>query len=104
MVVAPTALDGLDERKFEEPLSVDFNRAKPVHQHALSRPHGEETMAAWKKWQCYFCGMIYDEELGLPGEGIPPRTRWEDIPEDWVCVECGSSKSDFAMMELEGVP
>lgn len=31
MVIAPTALDGLDDRKFDEPLSVDFNRSKPLH-------------------------------------------------------------------------
>jgi cytochrome P450 len=31
MVVAPTALDGLDERRFEDPLTVDFNRDKPIH-------------------------------------------------------------------------
>ncbi|CAN7573934.1 cytochrome P450 [Pseudomonas umsongensis] len=31
MVVVPTALDGLDERRFEVPLTVDFNRDKPIH-------------------------------------------------------------------------
>ncbi len=31
MVVAPTPLDGLDERKFDDPLAVDFNRPKPIH-------------------------------------------------------------------------
>lgn len=31
MVVAPTALDGLDDRRFEDPLTVDFNRDKPIH-------------------------------------------------------------------------
>lgn len=53
-----------------------------------------------KKWQCFFCGFIYDEELGLPDEGIPPGTRWEDVPEDWVCPGCGATKADFAMIEL----
>jgi len=31
MIVAPTPLDGLDDRKFEDPLTVDFNRSKPIH-------------------------------------------------------------------------
>ena len=35
-----------------------------------------------KKWQCMVCGFIYDEELGLPEEGIGPSTRWDEIPED----------------------
>ena len=53
-----------------------------------------------KKWQCMVCGFIYDEELGLPEEGIGPATRWDEIPEDWSCPECGVSKEDFEMIEL----
>ena len=26
---------------------------------------------------------------------LPPGTRFEDVPEDWVCPECGSPKSAF---------
>ena len=52
------------------------------------------------KWQCTVCGFIYDEEEGLWREGIEPGTRWEDIPEDWECPECGMSKADFEMVEL----
>ena len=46
------------------------------------------------------CGFIYDEELGLPEEGIAPNTRWDEIPEDWSCPDCGVSKEDFEMIEL----
>ncbi len=53
-----------------------------------------------RKWQCIVCGFIYDEEKGLPEEGIPPGTRWEDIPDDWVCPECGAGKEDFEMVEI----
>ena len=53
-----------------------------------------------KTWQCMVCGFIYEEEEGLPEEGIPPKTRWEDIPDDWHCPECGVGKSDFEMIEL----
>tara|TARA_B100001105_G_C22168694_1_gene347578 strand:+ start:91 stop:330 length:240 start_codon:yes stop_codon:yes gene_type:complete len=59
---------------------------------------GEETIM--KKWQCIVCGFIYDEEEGLEEEGVAAGTRWEDIPEDWVCPECGVSKEDFEMEEL----
>lgn len=51
-----------------------------------------------KKWQCQICGFIYDEAQGLPEEGLAPGTRWEDIPEDWKCPDCGVSKSDFDML------
>ena len=54
-----------------------------------------------KRWECVVCGFIYDEAEGLPEEGLVPGTRWEDIPEDWACPECGMSKADFEMLELE---
>ena len=53
-----------------------------------------------KKWQCYFCGYIYDEAEGDPDSGIAAGTRWEDIPADWLCPSCGATKADFAMMEM----
>jgi rubredoxin len=52
-----------------------------------------------KKYLCIVCGFIYDEELGLPDEGIAPGTKWEDVPDDWVCPDCGVSKSDFELLE-----
>jgi rubredoxin len=54
----------------------------------------------WKVYQCVVCGFIYDEEQGLPAEGIAPGTRWEDIPDDWKCPECGVGKQDFEMVEF----
>lgn len=57
--------------------------------------------AVSRKWQCFFCGFTYDEAQGLPDEGIAPGTRWEDIPEDWICPSCGAAKSDFGMLEIE---
>ncbi|MGH8575717.1 MAG: rubredoxin [Gammaproteobacteria bacterium] len=54
-----------------------------------------------KKWQCGVCGFIYDEAQGLAEGGIAPGTRWADIPDTWVCPDCGASKSDFAMVEIQ---
>lgn len=53
-----------------------------------------------KKWQCVVCGFIYDEALGLPDEGIAPGTAWEDVPEDWLCPDCGVGKVDFEMVAI----
>lgn len=53
-----------------------------------------------KKWQCVVCGFIYDEELGLPDEGIAPGTAWIEIPDDWMCPDCGAGKEDFEMSEI----
>lgn len=52
------------------------------------------------RYQCLTCGFIYDEAMGLPEEGIVAGTKWEDVPRDWVCPECGTPKSDFEMVEV----
>ena len=54
-----------------------------------------------KKYECMMCGYIYDESLGDPDEGIAPGTAWEDIPEDWYCPDCGATKEDFEMVEIQ---
>jgi rubredoxin len=54
----------------------------------------------YRTWMCLICGFVYDEEKGLPDEGIAPGTRWEDIPINWTCPECGARKEDFEMMEI----
>lgn len=53
----------------------------------------------YQKYICLLCGFIYDEEAGLPDEGIPPGTRWEEVPADWFCPDCGATKSDFERLE-----
>ena len=53
-----------------------------------------------RKWQCIVCGWIYDEAEGCEDEGIAPGTPWEEVPEDFVCPECGVSKIDFEMIEI----
>lgn len=54
-----------------------------------------------KKWMCQQCGWTYNEEKGDPAGGIAPGTRWEDVPQDWTCPDCGTPKSDFEMIEIE---
>ena len=47
------------------------------------------------KYVCEVCGFVYDEELGLPEENIAPRTKFDDLPDDFVCPECGVEKNMF---------
>nr|WP_237050303.1 rubredoxin [Microvirga ossetica] len=49
-------------------------------------------------WECVLCGFRYDESLGDPDGGVAPGTRWEDVPDDWMCPECGARKSEFDMI------
>jgi len=51
----------------------------------------------FRVWQCLLCSFSYDEAQGMPHDGIAPGTRWEDVPESWICPDCGTSKGDFEM-------
>ena len=55
---------------------------------------------SYRKWQCAGCGTVYDEAEGWPADGIAAGTRWEDVPPDWTCPDCGASKADFEMVEI----
>jgi rubredoxin len=62
-------------------------------------------IADLKRWLCLGCGgFSYDEVLGLPEHGIAPGTRWNDIPDDWVCPDCGTPKHMFEMVEIGYAP
>jgi rubredoxin len=54
----------------------------------------------YKLFICVQCGFEYDEAKGWPEDGIVAGTRWDDIPEDWSCPDCGAAKADFEMVEV----
>lgn len=54
---------------------------------------------SYKKYECEVCGHIYDESEGDPDSGLPPGTRWADVPEDWRCPTCGASKDSFSLLD-----
>lgn len=53
-----------------------------------------------KTYMCLICGYIYDEAEGDAESGIPPGTRWDDVPLSWRCPDCGAGKEDFEMVEV----
>ena len=48
-----------------------------------------------KKYMCQVCGFVYDEAEGDPANGIAPGTKFEDLPEDYLCPLCGGDKDNF---------
>ena len=60
---------------------------------------GEERMQGMQKMVCDVCGWVYDPAEGDPDNDIAPGTAFEDIPEDWVCPECGAGKEDFSPVD-----
>lgn len=55
----------------------------------------------FESYICLLCGYIYHEKDGCPAEGIPAGTRFEDLPEDWQCPDCGATKQDFQPYSYE---
>ena len=51
------------------------------------------------KYRCTACDYIYDEDKGDPDSGIQPGTKFDDIPDDWVCPVCGVGKDLFELEE-----
>ena len=47
------------------------------------------------KWRCLVCGYIYDPLIGDPENGFNSGTSFEQLPETWVCPECGVGKDRF---------
>ncbi|MBI5873775.1 MAG: rubredoxin [Candidatus Omnitrophica bacterium] len=48
-----------------------------------------------EKWECLVCGYVYDPAVGDPTQNISPGTKFKDIPDTWVCPECGVTKDNF---------
>ena len=47
------------------------------------------------KWMCTVCGYVYDPAVGDATQGVNPGTKFEDLPENWVCPDCGAAKDLF---------
>jgi rubredoxin/mannose-6-phosphate isomerase-like protein (cupin superfamily) len=50
---------------------------------------------AMQKYICSDCDYEYDPALGDPSQSIAPGTSFDDLPDTWLCPECGAPKSEF---------
>ena len=51
-----------------------------------------------KRYKCRDCIYFYDPLLGDPGQGIPPGTSFEDLPDNWKCPVCSVGKRRFKLV------
>ncbi len=47
------------------------------------------------KYICSLCGYVYDPEIGDPDCGVAAGTAFADLPEEWVCPDCGAGVDVF---------
>jgi flavin reductase (DIM6/NTAB) family NADH-FMN oxidoreductase RutF/rubredoxin len=52
-----------------------------------------------EKYKCLMCGYIYDPTVGDPDNGVAAGTVFEDLPDDWICPDCGAGKDEFKLFE-----
>jgi rubredoxin len=52
-----------------------------------------------KSYECLACGYIYDPAVGDPTSDIEPGTAFEDLPDDWLCPDCGLGKEEFELID-----
>ena len=48
-----------------------------------------------QKYECTVCGYVYDPAKGDPDNDVSAGTAFEDLPDDWVCPDCGVGKDQF---------
>jgi NAD(P)H-flavin reductase/rubredoxin len=53
------------------------------------------------KWLCVPCGYIYDQDIWDVDSWVLPWTRFEDIPNDWLCPVCWVGKSDCILLDSD---
>lgn len=54
------------------------------------------------RYVCPGCGYEYDPVKGDPAAGIAPGTAFADLPEGWICPECGVVKNEMISAVTEG--
>jgi hemerythrin-like domain-containing protein/rubredoxin len=58
-------------------------------------PASEASQKQPPGYVCSVCGYAYDPAKGDPEHGVRPGTRFDELPEDWVCPICGAYKTLF---------
>ena len=65
---------------------------------AQTQESGEPRKAGVNR-RCQACSYVYVPAFGDPSAGVPAGTPFEQLPDDWVCPDCGVSKAQFEKIE-----
>ena len=50
---------------------------------------------------CEVCGYVYHPEVGDATQDIKANTKFEDLPDDWICPLCNAFKNEFSPFNEE---
>ncbi|MHC4396380.1 MAG: rubredoxin [Planctomycetota bacterium] len=74
-------------------------RTAAIYIEKKPRAKPERGARGMKKYKCLLCGYIYDPTVGDADNGVEAGTAFEDLPDDWTCLECGVGKDEFKRVE-----
>lgn len=95
-----------DKLSNEKPLTYDYYRSvkklsapknAPTYVDKNKTEQAKEisTKKEGKEYRCAICNFVYNEAEGIPDQDIAPGTKFEDLPEDWVCPICTAGTDAF---------
>ncbi|WP_067514961.1 anaerobic nitric oxide reductase flavorubredoxin [Endozoicomonas ascidiicola] len=50
---------------------------------------------------CTVCQWVYDPAVGEINQGVEPGTPWEEVPDYFLCPDCGLGKDVFAVVQKD---
>ena len=66
----------------------------------MKRAVPKKTTQPRKLYICNGCGHEYDLLVGDPESDVKPGTKFQDLPEGWVCPHCGEPVDQFIEIEV----
>ena len=60
-----------------------------------SMGHSSQKGETMEPYICTVCQYVYDPYVGDPDNGIEPGTPFAELPQEWVCPDCGAGKEAF---------
>ena len=76
-------------------------RTAPRHGRGRAKENAfaSEGGLAWRSTSAPSAITSTTRRLGDPDGGIEPGTSFDDLPDDWVCPECGVERDEFELYE-----
>ena len=85
--ILPLLAEALDNGEPKKPAEFPMKKMK--------RPSIPKPEPIGPNYICGGCGYEYNPANGDIENGIMPGTLYDNLPEDWVCPECGEGKDQF---------
>ena len=96
-VAAPAANQAVSEPAVAEQIPQAVEVAKPTQESAVMQFSAESSML------CTVCQWVYDPAQGEPNQDVASGTAWSEVPDYFLCPECGLGKEVFEEIKNKDV-